>query len=234
MSDTNEKRIILITGVTRGLGRALAERYASEGHTVVGCGRTEEKLASLRDELGAPHHFTAVDVVDFAAVDSWAREVFDAVGVPDLLINNAALVNERAPLFEVPVEEFSQIVDVNVKGIHHVVRAFVPAMIDAGRGVIVNLSSGWGQFTAPEVGPYCTTKFAVEGYTGSLSQELPDGLAAVPLQPGIIHTDMLETAFGESAEEHWSPEEWIDVAAPFILDLGPEDNGEKRRIPDRS
>lgn len=230
----SEKRIILITGVTRGLGRALAERYASEGHTIVGCGRTEAKLESLRDELGEPHHFSAVDVVDFGAVDAWAREVFDAVGVPDLLINNAALINERAPLFEVPVDEFSRIVDVNVKGIHHVVRAFVPSMIDAGRGVIVNLSSGWGQFTAPEVGPYCTTKYAVEGYTGSLAQELPDGLAAVPLQPGIIHTEMLETAFGDGARQHWSPEEWIDVAAPFILDLGPEDNGEKRRIPDRS
>lgn len=227
-----DHRTILITGCTRGLGRALTERWASEGHTLVGCGRTESKLDELRRQLGSPHHFRAVDVAEFQQVSGWAEEVIREVGTPDLVINNAALINERAPLWKVPVDEFSNIIDVNLKGVHHVVCAFTPHMIDAGRGVIVNLSSGWGQFTAPDVGPYCTTKFGIEGYTGSLAQDLPDGLAAIPLQPGIIHTDMLDTAFGDAASEHWSPDEWIDVAAPFLLGLGPEQNGESLRIPD--
>ncbi|MCG8455238.1 MAG: SDR family NAD(P)-dependent oxidoreductase, partial [Holophagales bacterium] len=87
-------------------------------------------------------------------------------------------------------------------------------------------------FSAPDVGPYCATKFAIEGLTGSLAQELPDGLAAIPLSPGIIHTEMLDTAFGDGASAHWTPEQWIDVAAPFILALGPADNGKSLRIPD--
>ena len=232
MTTQDAPRIILITGCTRGLGRALAERWASKGHTIVGCGRSEGKLAELREQLGAPHHFTAVDVADYDAVSKWAERVVSEVGVPDLLINNAALINDRAPLWKVPVDEFSNVIDVNLKGVHHVVCAFTPHLIEAGRGLIINLSSGWGKFTAPDVGPYCTTKFGIEGYTGSLAQDLPAGLAAIPLQPGIIHTDMLDTAFGEGADQHWTPDEWIDVAAPYILGLGPEHNGESLRVPD--
>ena len=227
-----DSRIILITGVTRGLGRALAERYAEEGHTIVGCGRSRGALDELRRSLGEPHHFRSVDVASDEAVATWAEEVLGDVGAPDLVLNNAALINERAPLWKVPAEEFSDIIDVNIKGVVNVLRHFVPAMIGNESGVICNLSSGWGQFSAPEVGPYCATKFAIEGLTGSLAQELPDGLAAIPLSPGIIHTEMLDTAFGAGADAHWSPDQWIDVAAPFILALGPDDNGKSIRIPD--
>lgn len=228
----NDTRKILITGVTRGLGRNLAVRYASMGHTIIGCGRSEKHLDALRRELGPGHHFTAVDVADDGAVAAWARTVLDAVGTPDLLLNNAALINQRAPLWQVPAQEFSDIIDVNIKGVVNVIRHFVPAMVERGSGVICNMSSGWGQFSAPEVGPYCATKFAIEGLTGSLAQELPEGMAAIPLSPGIIHTDMLDTAFGEGASEHWTAEQWIDVAAPFVLALGPKDNGKQIRIPD--
>lgn len=233
MTSSSKPRTILITGCTRGLGRSLVERWASEGHTLVGCGRSEGKLQELRGALGAPHRFSTVDVADFDQVSAWADRVVAEVGVPDLVINNAAVINQRAPLWKVPVTEFSGVIDVNLKGVHHVVCAFVPKMIEAGRGIVINISSGWGKFTAPDVGPYCTTKFGIEGYTGSLAADLPDGLAAIPLQPGIIHTDMLDTAFGEEgASQHWTPEEWIDVAAPFILGLGPEHNGQSLRIPD--
>lgn len=225
-------RTILITGVTRGLGRALAERYAAEGHTIVGCGRTQKALDELASQLGDGHRFDVLDVVDDAAVAAWAGSVLESHGAPDLLLNNAALINERAPLWQVPVAEFDQLIDVNIKGVVNVVRHFTPAMIERGRGVICNISSGWGQFSAPEVGPYCASKFAIEGLTGSLAQELPEGLAAIPLSPGIIHTEMLDTAFGEGAAEHWGTDRWVDVAAPFILALGPEHNGQSIRIPD--
>lgn len=230
---SRDSRIILITGATRGLGRALAIRFAEMGHTVVGCGRSETHLEELRERLGAPHHFHAVDVTFDEAVGDWAKIVLEEVGVPDLVLANAGLINDRAPLWKVPPQQFSNVVDVNIKGVYHVIRHFVPAMVERGSGVICNLSSGWGQFSAPEVAPYCATKFAIEGMTGALAQELPDGMAAIPLSPGIIHTDMLETAFGDGASEHWDTEEWIDVAAPFILGLGPEHNGESIRVPDR-
>ena len=122
--------------------------------------------------------------------------------------------------------------DVNIKGVTHVIRGFLPAMIDARRGVVVNISSGWGHSTAAHVAPYCASKFAVEGLTRALAHELPSGLAAVPLSPGVIHTEMLETAFGDDAAAHPKPDAWADVAIPYLLALGPEDNGRSQRIPE--
>ena len=155
----SDSRQILITGVTRGIGRAMTRRFARLGHGIDGCGRNQDHLDSLAEELGEGHHFVAVDVADAGQVDSWARQVLAAGRVPDLILNNAALINRRAPLWEVPADEFSALMDVNLKGVHHVIRAFLPAMIERGSGVVINLSSGWGHSTSPEVAPYCATKF---------------------------------------------------------------------------
>src|SRR5205807_5285973 len=122
--------------------------------------------------------------------------------------NNAALINPNAPLWEVPAEEFSDVIDVNIKGVANMIRHFVPAMIERGSGVIVNFSSGWGRSTSPKVATYCATKWAIEGLTQALSQELPAGMAAIPLNPGIINTDMLQSSFGSSASAYPTAEEW--------------------------
>jgi NAD(P)-dependent dehydrogenase (short-subunit alcohol dehydrogenase family) len=98
-------------------------------------------------------------------------------------------------------------------------------MLARSEGVIVNLSSGWGRSTEAEVAPYCATKWAIEGLTQALAQELPRGMAAVPLNPGIIDTDMLRSCFGGAAASYESPEDWARRAAPFLLGLGPKDNG---------
>ena len=119
----------------------------------------------------------------------------------------------------------------NIKGVANVIRAFVPAMVEAKRGVIVNLSSGWGRSTSPEVAPYCASKWAIEGLTKALAQELPAGMAAVPLNPGVINTEMLKTCFGESAASYPKAEEWARRAAPFILQLGAKDNGQSLSVP---
>src|SRR5262249_6905750 len=106
-----------------------------------------------------------------------------------------------------------------------VLRCFLPAMIERGSGIIVNFSSGWGRSTSAEVAPYCATKWAMEGLTRALAQELPQGMAAVPLNPGIIDTDMLRSCFGRSAGDYPTAEEWAEYAVPFLLQLGPKDNG---------
>lgn len=225
----NPRRIV-ITGATRGLGRALLAPFSQAGMRIAGCGRSEAGISALRQVYPLPHHFSVVDVSDETSVEKWAETVLAEFGVPDLLINNAALINEPASLWEVPTEEFSRIVDVNIKGIHLVLRAFLPAMISHGTGLVVNLSSGWGRSTSPEVAPYCTTKWAVEGLTQALAQELPDGLAAIPLNPGVIDTDMLRTCFGTGAGGYPDAEHWARKAAPFILGLGPESNGKSLTV----
>ena len=222
-------KTILITGVTRGLGRALAEWYIAHGHTVIGCGRSAEIL-NLRFTHPAPHDFTVLDVAEENKVALWSEHVLARHGAPDLLINNAALMNTPAPLWQVPAAEFNRLIDVNIKGVANVIRHFVPAMVARKSGVIVNLSSGWGRGTSPEVAPYCASKFAMEGLTQALAQELPAGMAAVPLNPGVIDTDMLRQAWADGASSYPKAEAWAKAAAPFILQLGPKDNGKSLSV----
>lgn len=224
MSAEATARTIVITGCTRGIGRALTEEFIAGGQRVSGCGRDAAAIAKLR-QLHPGRLLRMVDVRDDAGVERWAREVIAAHGAPDLVLNNAALINRNAPLWMVPASEFSDVVDVNVKGVANVVRHFVPAMIARGSGVIVNVSSGWGRSTDAEVAPYCATKFAVEGLSRALAQELPKGLACVALSPGVVDTDMLRRCMGGNASSAPSPQEWAKRAAPYLLGLGARENG---------
>jgi NAD(P)-dependent dehydrogenase (short-subunit alcohol dehydrogenase family) len=223
-------KTILITGVSRGLGRAMAEEFIRLGHVVVGCGRSEKEIAQLQKQFPAPNDFSVVDVSSDEQVAAWAKRRLP-YAAPDLLLNNAALINRNAPLWEVPAREFSDVIDVNLKGVASVIRHFVPAMIKQGRGVIVNFSSGWGRSTDAEVAPYCATKWAIEGLTSALAQELPPGLAAVPLNPGIINTAMLQSCFSGSASNYPTPNEWAKTAVPFLLKINAADNGKQLTVP---
>lgn len=223
--------IILIAGVTRGLGRALAEWYIRNGHTVVGCGRNGKEIFDLRFTYLEPHGFEAIDVAEATRVDIWAERILGNPGVPDLILNCAALMNKPAPLWKVSAQEFGKLIDVNLKGTANIVRAFLPAMIEAKRGVIVNFSSGWGRSVAADVAPYCASKWGIEGLTKALADELPAPLAAIPLNPGIIATDMLRQCWPEEAARFPAPEEWAEVAAPYLLSLGREENGRSVCVP---
>ncbi len=222
---------IAITGVSRGLGHAMTIGFAERGHRIFGCARDETSIAELSRELGNPHQFTSVDVRNDENVKKWAESVFSKEGPPDLLINCAALINRNAPLWKITENEFADVIDVNVKGLNNVLRAFLTRMIERGSGVIVNFSSGWGRSTSPEVAPYCASKWAVEGLTQSLAQELPEGLAAVAFNPGIIDTDMLRSCFGEGASQHPDALEWAKAAVPFLEALNPSDNGRALTCP---
>lgn len=224
------KRIV-ITGATRGLGRAMALKFASLGHTVLGCGRSAKHVAEVQRVLPKPHDFAVVDVVNDGRVQAWAERLLKEYGPPDLLLNNAALMNRTAPLWEVPADEFDAVVDVNIKGVANVIRHFVPAMVARQTGVIVNFSSGWGRSTSAEVAPYCATKWAMEGLSQALAQELPRGMATVALNPGVIDTDMLRLCWSDGAAAYQKPEAWAAKAVPFLLGLGPKDNGKPMTVP---
>lgn len=225
------KKIIVLTGATRGLGRAMTEVFVRLGHTVLGCGRSKEEIEQLRRSYGAPHDFDVVDVAVDDEVKAWAVRLLGKAGAPDLLLNNAGVINRNAPLWEVGAEEFSKVIDVNLKGAANMIRHFVPGMIRQKRGVIVNFSSGWGRSTDADVAPYCASKWGIEGLTQALAQELPAGLAAIALNPGIIDTEMLRSCFGGSAGSYPSPGEWAQRAVPFLLGLGPGDNGKQMEAP---
>jgi NAD(P)-dependent dehydrogenase (short-subunit alcohol dehydrogenase family) len=224
-------QFVVITGVTRGLGRAMAIELGRLGHTVAGCGRREEGIKSLRNELAGAHDLQAVDISSDEAVKAWAARLLAARGPADFLLNNAGVINRNAPLWKITAQEFSLVIDVNLKGMANIIRHFAPPMIDRQKGVIVNFSSGWGRSTDAEVAPYCASKWGIEGLTLAFAQELPSGMAAVALNPGIINTEMLQSCFGGSASSYPTPEKWASTAVPFLLGLGSKDNGKQLTVP---
>ncbi|CAN5590929.1 3-oxoacyl-[acyl-carrier-protein] reductase [soil metagenome] len=223
-------KTVLITGCTRGLGLEMARYFRGKGTRVLGCGRSPRQIETLASEFGEQHDFAEVDVSNDETVSSWALRILKS-GTPDLLINNAAYIAPNAPLWDVTREDFDRVIDVNIKGVANVLRHFVPAMVQRRKGVIVNFSSGWGRSASSEVAAYCASKWAIEGMTQSLAQELPEGMAAVALNPGIIDTEMLRSCFGEGAGGYPKASAWIRLAGPFLEGLGPADNGGALTVP---
>ena len=203
----------------------MALEFASRGWKVAGGARNQEDLKVLSNELPSNHFIEYLDVTDPELVETFAHRMEEELGVPHLLLNNAGLINQNSPLTQISPEEFSSILSVNLAGVHNMIRSFVPRMENLGRGIIANFSSYWGQSTAPEVAPYCATKWGIEGLTRSLAQELPKGLSAVAFNPGVINTDMLRSTFGSQANAYPTPQQWAMDAVTRLENLSSEDNG---------
>jgi len=232
---SNKHEVIAITGVSTGLGLAMVKWYASRGHTVLGCARSAQKISQLNDEYckgNKPKQFSVVDVVNESDVKRWSQEAISRFGAPTFLLNNASVINNNAYLWQISAEEFSNVIDINIKGVANVIRHFVPEMIKAGKGVVVNFSSNWGRSVAGNEAPYCASKWAIEGLSKAMALELPEALTCVPLSPGVVDTPMLKICFGEQlASLHNSPEEWAETACPFILSIDHSQNGNSLTTP---
>lgn len=229
--DKAKKKIVVITGVTRGLGRAMAEKFIALGHTVLGCGRNRQIIDELRQKYPKRHDFDVVDVTSDEEVQAWMARLHKKCGAPDLILNNAGIINPTAPLWKIGAKDFSDVIDVNIKGSANVIRNFLPNMIKKHHGLIVNFSSGWGRSADKDVAPYVATKWAIEGLTQALSMEIPPGLGVVALNPGIINTDMLQSCFGENADSYPDADRWSRIAAPYILSFNSSHNGEPLTVP---
>lgn len=227
-------KIIVLTGCSKGLGKAMAEYFADAGATVLGCGRDAEALENLSMKLGPTCHFDVVDVTDDVQVQQWAQGIIRSHGAPDLLLNNAAMVNRSAPLWELNFHEVETLLRTNILGVTNCIYHFVPGMLHRGSGLIVNFSSGWGRSTSPDVASYCASKWAIEGLTQALAQDLSaagGGVSAVAFNPGIIDTQMLRSCFGDSASHYPTPQEWVRIAGPFLLGLNRKHNGRSLDLP---
>ncbi|MFN8607415.1 MAG: SDR family oxidoreductase [Vulcanimicrobiota bacterium] len=205
---------ILISGNRRGLGAALTQYFSQAGHQVWGFSQN----SAPPNQVEAGH---------FEQVRGWVDSVVSHYGPPELVIANAATVLAPAPLAQVDPEDFSRLIDVNVKGMFYLFRATLPHM---QAGVLIGISSGYGRTTSPRMGAYCTSKWAVEGLVKSLASELPKTMAAVALDPGTLQTDMLRQALGEGARFFPTPDQWVDKAGRLILGLGPQHNGQSLSV----
>ncbi len=217
---------IVITGVSRGLGRALTEWFAARGHAVSGAARSRDAIKALNESPGPSGAFSELDLLDRPAVEAWAGTLTP----PELLICNAGVLHPDTPFVELDAELFDHQLDVNVKGTANVLRAFLPGMMARGSGTVVVFTSGAGVRGYPEISGYCASKHALEGLCKSVAQEVPEGMAIVPYQPGVIQTEMLVGHYGERAREYPLPDQWVKSAGPALLSLGPEQNGQSLRL----
>lgn len=195
MKNSFQGQLVLITGGSSGIGLALARLLAREGARVWILARRREALESAFNSLpavaGLKHGFVAADVSDWNQVQAAARQMMDQAGVPDLLINSAGVAHPGY-LMEVPLEAFHELMDINYFGTVHVLRAFVPAMVERHSGHIVNISSAGGFFTGPAYGAYSPSKYAVRALTDVLRVELkPLGIHVSVVFPPDTDTPQL-------------------------------------------
>jgi NADP-dependent 3-hydroxy acid dehydrogenase YdfG len=193
MKGIRGKRIV-ITGASSGIGEACARRLAAEGAHLVLWARRIEALDRLADELEAQHdqhvHVAAVDVRDRAAVRAAATALIDANDIPHVLINNAGLARGFSSVQEGEPSDWDEMIDTNVKGLLNVTRALLPAMIEAGRGHVVNIGSTAGHMAYPKGNVYAATKFAVNALTQGFNLDLVDTPVRVSsVDPGFVETE---------------------------------------------
>jgi NAD(P)-dependent dehydrogenase (short-subunit alcohol dehydrogenase family) len=225
-------KTVAITGMTRGIGRHLAQQFADHGYLVAGCGSNPALIDEAVSALGDGHLVRAVDVTDLEQVEHWAADIDTALGTPEIIVSNAGVINALAPSWEVPAAEFEHVINVNVTGVFNVAKAFVPRLIARGGGMLINLSSGWGRNGEAEVAPYCASKFAVEGFSKSLALEVPGSIKVFPMSPGVIDTDMLEKCYPGGHHQHGSPQDWGRVAFDYITSILPnEPSGASVSVP---
>ena len=203
MSSGTHDRVWLITGASSGFGRALAQAALAAGDAVVGAARRVERLDELARENPGRFHPIALDVTDTERAEDVVREVVDRFDRLDVLVNNAGRTQVGA-LEETTDRELRDLFELHFFGPAALTRAALPHMRRQGSGWVVQMSSVGGQVTAPGFGAYCATKFALEGLTETLSQEVEFARFLI-VEPGAFRTDLFarEAAlFSESMAEY--------------------------------
>lgn len=222
----------MVTGASRGIGAALARELGRRGAAgLVLAARDAKRLAGVACELRGMK--TQVEEVagDVAWPETAGRiaAAAEALGGLDLVVNNAAVVNEPADLATIPDEEWRRIFETNVLGAVRVARATLPLLARARPGCLLNISSYWGRAGAARFAPYCASKFAIEGLSQSLAEELPETIVCA-VNPGVVATDMLATAFGGDVSGYTSPEECARGFADLIESLELADSGRPQTV----
>jgi len=227
---------VVITGVTQGLGEAMVKKFSLLNWVVLGCGRNRDKLESLSKEY-PNSDFTPVDVSHPYSVQEWINVLLETYGVPAFVINNASLIDSpRKPMDRsTDLTQIQKIIEVNLLGTIQVCHGFLPYMkAKPGKTVIVNMSSGWGRTADAGLSGYCASKFGVEGFSQTVAKENQGKVTIVTLDPGNgIATPMLKQ-FADEAYYHSAPtpDEWAEIAVPYILKIGPDQSGKSLTCPE--
>jgi 2-hydroxycyclohexanecarboxyl-CoA dehydrogenase len=184
MAESNGQKVALVTGAASGIGKAIADRLARDGH----------RVATLDLNPSDAAHSYQADVTDRGQIDAALESIHNDLGPVSILVNAAGLDGFK-PFLKISFEDWQRVVNVNLHGVFHMIQAVLPDMIDAGWGRIVNISSSSTHSGTPYMSHYVSAKSGVNGLTKSLALEFgPAGITVNAVPPGFIDTPMLRAA----------------------------------------
>jgi NAD(P)-dependent dehydrogenase (short-subunit alcohol dehydrogenase family) len=224
------RKVALITGGSRGIGKAVAVAYAREGAKVFICGRNEANLEEAAGEIrsvGGEVGWRAADIGKVEEAGELVREVRSLYGTIDILVNNASILGPRVPIIHYPLSAWEDVIRVNLTAIFVVTQAVLGVMIPERRGSIINLSSGVGRVGKAKWGAYAAAKFGVEGFTQLLADEVKEyGIRVNAVNPGGTRTQMRAEAYPDEDELTLpTPEQITEVFIHLAADESKEVTG---------
>jgi NAD(P)-dependent dehydrogenase (short-subunit alcohol dehydrogenase family) len=209
-------KVALITGVSKGLGRAISLAYAREGASIVGCSRNAADLREVESELSAVTSSYLLLPADVSKPDDVKRLIDEALGRfhrIDILVNDASILGPRVEIVEYPDEAWREVMDVNLFGAYLLSKRVCQVMMEQKSGSIINVSSSVGRRGRARWGAYAVSKFGLEGLTQVLADELkPYNIRVKSVHPGAMATQMRHEAYPEEDQSKLKkPEETLDV-----------------------
>ncbi|WP_148209087.1 SDR family NAD(P)-dependent oxidoreductase [Thermocrinis albus] len=212
----------VVTGGSRGIGRAIVEAFLKENYRVCTCARHQEGLLVLKRELGDPINLFAMpcDVKDRDSVKSFVNHCVSFLGKVDVLVNNAGVLGVREKIEGYPEDVWEEVLRVNLNGMFFVTKYFIPYM-ERG-GFIINMSSGVGKRPAPTWGAYAVSKFGTEGFSLLLAEELRErDIRVYAFNPGATRTTMRAQAYPQEDPTRLKSPEEVARAVLRLIKLRP-------------
>jgi 3-oxoacyl-[acyl-carrier protein] reductase len=227
LADLLTNKFALVTGAGGGIGRAIAMALASEGAKVALTGRNVSRLEQVMGEVqqaGGQAAVWQMDVSDESAVETTVGAILHSWGQIDILVNNAAIIHPRTPVWETPISEWDEEMAINLRGTFLCCHYVLPQMVERGQGVVINIGSSSGTIAEDLYGGYGATKWGVIGYTTSLAKSVrPHGVRVNGLNPGWVETGMTAGQIPDDAGPEWTQPEDIARAALFLAAHAPAD-----------
>ena len=212
-------QVAVITGAGRGIGAAIARELSGLGATAVLCGRTKATLEATAKSIaqsGGKAEAVACDVSSLESVETAAKHVEALFGRVDILVNNAGIGGFGGPLHQLQPDSWDQILNINLRGVYYMTRAFAPMMIRARSGHIINISSLAGKNALPNGAAYAASKWGLNGLTYSLAEELRGhNIRVAVICPGSTNTDLSPHA-GKDPAKMLQPEDVAHTVAMLV------------------